>query len=139
MFKVVETYTNLVASKLLQAYAQTNVTVSHIGQNIQEVFDETFIFWFITIGFEIIVIETIPPFQQLILVVTFSSLSLDILNSIEKLGLDKLILLFMGLKVTERIISMQHMKLVLLHYVFGYWSWSNDENIARVYVKLSTP
>ena len=45
----------------------------------------------------------------------------------------------MGLKVTERIISMQHMKLVLLHYVFAYWSWSNDESIARVYVRLSTP
>ena len=53
---------------LLQAYAQTKGTVSHIGQNIQEVFEETFIF-FIAIGFEIIVVETIPPFQQLILVV----------------------------------------------------------------------
>ena len=40
----------------------TNVTVSHKGQNIQEVFEQTFIF-FITIGFEIIVVETIPPFQ----------------------------------------------------------------------------
>ena len=43
-------------------YAQTNVTVSHIGQNIQEVFEETFMFY-ITIGFEIIVVEIVPPFQ----------------------------------------------------------------------------
>ena len=43
-------------------YNVTNVTVSHKGQNIQEVFEQTFIF-FITIGFEIIVVETIPPFQ----------------------------------------------------------------------------
>lgn len=33
----------------------------------------------------------------------------------------------MGLKVTERIISMQHMKLVLLHYVLEYWSWSDGQ------------
>ena len=52
----------------MASYAETNVTLSHIGQNIQEVFEETFIL-FIAIGFEIIVVETIPPFQKLILVV----------------------------------------------------------------------